>query len=152
MDDVESSTGIKNGDSDIWHDSVRRPLVVSVKDRTVTVNSLKIAMSRRHKAMMLLDLYTLSFVSAMSVYVLMMKSWSAISMSFIVFACLASWTCALGKTICDFSNWLFTMNIMNENMARWAVEDVVGICQDFVTAGTKLVCSEVRNVSEGQKS
>ena len=157
MEDNEQKLEISREYSTIDLGSERRPVVVSLKDRKVNVSSLKITMSRKHKTIMLLDLYTLSFVSAISVYLLMIKSWSIPALIVIGSVCFASWICALGKTICDFSSWLFTMNIMNDNMARWAIEDVIGICQDLTTAGIKVAIESVnsglenRNEPEEQK-
>jgi hypothetical protein len=48
----------------------------------------------------------------------------------------------------DFQNWLFTMNMMQAKMGDWYMDDVIGICQDFINAGAKFAAEEVKKAVE----
>lgn len=130
----------------------RRPEIVSIKDRKVNFKSLLITMSIRHRVVMILDLIGLSVISCITTYFVAceFKGYydaligGAVGVTF--------WIVVLCKTITDFRDWLFTMNSMNEQMASWALEDVIGICQDFISAGVKLAAEEVQNERETKES
>lgn len=119
----------------------REPVVEIVKGQC-KVKTLQITMSKRRRTIMLINLFTIGFVPAMSVWwATQEKSLTAI----IGIACfgIVALGCSILKTLCDFNNWMFSMNIMQEKMGQSYVEDVTNICNDFIKAGCKLAAEEV---------
>lgn len=123
-----------------------RPLI-SVKDRKVNVNTFQVSMSRRHRIVMFLDLWTIAWVAGGTVFFSMADKlaqyiWITAPIGGFVLLC------AIGKTIVDFQNWLYTMNMKLIQMGEWYMEDIVGICQDFISAGMRLAAEEVEKAKE----
>ena len=121
--------------------------LITVKDNKVNVKTLQVSMSRRHRVVMFLDLWTIAWVSGLTVGMSMATTlshyvWIIAPIGFLVLLC------AIGKTVVDFQNWLFTMNMMQAKMGDWYMDDVVGICQDFISAGVKFAAEEVKKVVE----
>ena len=121
--------------------------LITVKDNKVNVKTLQVSMSRRHRVVMFLDLWTIAWVSGLTVGMSMATRlshyvWIIAPIGFIVLLC------AIGKTVVDFQNWLFTMNMMQAKMGDWYMDDVIGICQDFINAGAKFAAEEVKKAVE----
>lgn len=121
--------------------------LITVKDNKVNVKTLQVSMSRRHRVVMVLDLWTIAWVAGLTVGMSMATTlshyvWIIAPIGFLVLLC------AIGKTVVDFQNWLFTMNMMQAKMGDWYMDDVVGICQDFISAGVKFAAEEVEKVVE----
>ena len=121
--------------------------LITVKDNKVNVKTLQVSMSRRHRVVMFLDLWTIAWVSGLTVgmsmaTILSHYVWIIAPIGFIVLLC------AIGKTVVDFQNGLFTMNMMQAKMGDWYMDDVIGICQDFINAGAKFAAEEVKKAVE----
>ena len=121
--------------------------LITVKDNKVNVKTLQVSMSRRHRVVMFLDLWTIAWVAGLTVGMSMATTlshyvWIIAPIGFLVLLC------AIGKTVVDFQNWLFTMNMMQAKMGDWYMDDVVGICQDFINAGAKFAAEEVKKAVE----
>ena len=121
--------------------------LISVKDRKVNVNTFQVSMSRRHRIVMFLDLWTIAWVAGVTVFFSMADKlaqyiWITAPIGGFVLLC------AIGKTIVDFQDWLYTMNMKLIQMGEWYMEDIVGICQDFISAGMKLAAEEVEKAKE----
>ena len=121
--------------------------LITVKDNKVHVKTLQVSMSRRHRVVMFLDLWTIAWVAGLTVGMSMATTlshyvWIIAPIGFLVLLC------AIGKTVVDFQNWLFTMNMMQEKMGDRYMDDVVGICQDFINAGAKFAAEEVKKAVE----
>lgn len=121
--------------------------LITVKDNKVNVKTLQVSMSRRHRVVMFLDLWTIAWVAGLTVGMSMATTlshyvWIIAPIGFLVLLC------AIGKTVVDFQNWLFTMNMMQAKMGEWYMDDVVGICQDFINAGAKFAAEEVKKAVE----
>ena len=119
--------------------------LITVKDNKVNVKTLQVSMSRRHRVVMFLDLWTIAWVAGLTVGMSMATTlshyvWIIAPIGFLALLC------AIGKTVVDFQNWLFTMNVMQAKMGNWYMDDVVGICQDFINAGVKFAAEEVKKV------
>ena len=127
-------------------EKMRRPLI-ELKDNQVNVYTLKITMSRRFRIVFFIDLWAIVFVAGLSVYMTMVAElskyiWVIAPIGFLVVLC------AIGKTIVDLQNWVFTMNAMQKKMGEWYMDDVIGICQDLINAGTKLAVEEVKKAKD----
>ena len=119
-----------------------RPCVVEIADGRCNVKTFQLSMSRRHRMVMLVDLFTIGFIPAMTVWsTTQFNTPDGIFISLLIGA--IALVCGIGKTICDFANWLFTMNKMQENIGEWYVEDITNICKDFRRAGCKVAAEEV---------
>ena len=121
--------------------------LITVKDNKVNVKTLQVSMSRRHRVVMFVDLWTIAWVAGLTVGMSMATTlshyvWIIAPIGFLVLLC------AIGKTVVDFQDWLFTMNAMQAQMGEWYMEDIIGICQDFIKAGTKLAVEEVEKAVE----
>jgi len=121
--------------------------LITVKDNKVNVKTLQISMSRRHRVVMFLDLWTIAWVAGLTVGMSMATTlshyvWIISPIGFLVLLC------AIGKTVVDFQNWLFTMNMMLLKMGDRYMDDVVEICQDFINAGAKFAAEEVKKAVE----
>jgi len=121
--------------------------LITVKDNKVNVKTLQVSMSRRHRVVMFLDLWTIAWVSGLTVGMSMATTlshyvWIIAPIGFLVLLC------AIGKTVVDFQNWIFTMNMMQAKMGDWYMDDVIGICQDFINAGAKFAAEEVKKAVE----
>ena len=128
-------------------DNGRPEQLITVKDNKVNVKTLQVSMSRRHRVVMFLDLWTIAWVAGLTVGMSMETTlshyvWIIAPIGFLVLLC------AIGKTVVDFQNWLFTMNMMQAKMGDRYMDDVVGICQDFINAGAKFAAEEVKKVVE----
>ena len=127
-------------------DSRPEPLI-TIKDNHVNVKTLKVSMSRKHRIIMFLDIWIVALVSGITVGMSMSNTlsqyvWiiSTIGLFVLLFF--------IGKIVVDFQNWIFTMNAMQAQMGEWYMEDIIGICQDFIKAGTKLAVEEVEKAVE----
>lgn len=131
--------------------TANRPPMIELKDRLVNVKTHRITMSRKHWLLMLFDLVTLSWVSGIFVLLVTISNMSL--MGILAMSALGTlmWICALGKTICDFRNWMFTMQVMNERMGEWYCEDVVNICNSFLTAGVRVAAEEAAKAKKGEE-
>lgn len=121
--------------------------LITVKDNKVNVKTLQMSMSRRHRVVMFLDLWTIAWVAGLTVGMSMATTlshyvWIIAPIGFLVLLC------AIGKAVVDFQNWLFTMNMMLLKMGDRYMDDVVGICQDFINAGAKFAAEEVKKAVE----
>ena len=135
-------------DTSISFDSSGRPEpLISLEDEKVNIKVFKITMSRKHRIVMVLDLWTIAWVSGIAVYMSMVEEFVKYRFAIIPIGIIVI-LCAIGKTITDFQNWLFTMNAMQAQMGDWYMDDVVGICQDLITAGTKVAAEEVSKAKE----
>ena len=129
----------------VFGDDSRPEPLITIEDNYVNVKTLKVSMSRRHRVVMFVDLWTIAWVSGLTVGMSMATTlshyvWIIAPIGFLVLLC------AIGKTVVDFQNWLFTMNMMQAKMGDWYMDDVVGICQDFISAGVKFAAEEVKKV------
>lgn len=123
-----------------------RPLIY-IKDRQVVVETLKLSMSRKHRFVMFLDLWTIAWVSAITIGMSMSDSLSSYFWMIMPVGCLCT-LISVCKTMIDFINWLYTMNEMNNNMGKWYVEDVRHIVVDLLNAGAKVAAEEVKKALE----
>ena len=124
-----------------------RPCVVEITNGQCNVKTFELSMSKRHRIVMLINLSAIGFVPAMTVWCatqINTPTGIAASLAFGI----AALVCGIGKTICDFSNWLFTMNKMQEKVGEWYLEDITNICNDFIKAGCKVAAEEVAKVLE----
>lgn len=124
-----------------------RPCMVEISKGECHVKKLKLSMSKRDRMEMLIDLFIIGFIPAITV-------WSATQANttteFIVGLSLGTtaFVCGVGKTICDFANWLFAMNKMNEKFGEWYVEDITNICNAIIKDGCKVAEEEAARVSK----
>lgn len=132
-------------------DTANRPPMIEVKDGKVNVKTQLITISRKHRFLMLFDLVTISWVSAIFVLIATLNNLSWIGILGMCILGGLMWICALGKTICDFRNWMFTMQMMNERMGDWYCEDVINICNSFISAGVKVAAEEVEKAKKGEE-
>ncbi|MBO6031800.1 MAG: hypothetical protein J6Q22_10130 [Prevotella sp.] len=141
----EMVSGKSIADSSVTFDSNDRPApLIRLENQRVNVSVLKISMSRKHRLLMLLDLFNIAWLSGVGVWMCMTEKlaqhvWIIAPIGFLVIIC------AIGMAIVDFLNWLFTMNKMQTMMGEWYMDDVIGICQDFINAGAKIAADEVTN-------
>lgn len=119
-----------------------RPLIY-IKDRKVIVETLKLSMSRKHRFVMFLDLWTIVLVSAITIGMSMAESLSEYFWVIMPIGCLCT-LISVCKTMIDFYNWLYTMNKMNSKMGNWYVDDVRHIVVDLLNAGAKVAAEEVK--------
>ena len=121
--------------------------LITLKDDKVNIKTLQLSMSRKHRIVLFMDVLTIAWVSGLTVG---MSMASTLSQYVWIIAPIGALTllCAIGKTITDFQNWLFTMNAMQAKMGDWYMEDVIGICQDFINAGAKFAAEEVKKAVE----
>lgn len=135
-------------DSTLTFDGDGRPEpLITIKDNHVNVKTFKVAMSRRHRIIMFMDIWTIAWVAGLGVYMSMVSQlsqyvWIIAPIGVLVLLC------AIGKTIVDFQNWLFTMNSLQAQMGEWYLEDIVGICQDFINAGANVAVDVARQAVE----
>ena len=121
--------------------------LITLKDNKVNIKTFQLSMSRKHRIVLLMDLLTIAWVSGLTVGMSMASTLSQHVWIIAPIGALAL-LCAIGKTITDFQNWLFTMNAMQAKMGDWYMEDVIGICQDFINAGAKFAAEEVKKAVE----
>lgn len=124
--------------------------LITIKDNQVNVKVLKLSMSRKHRFLMYIDLWTIAWVAGLTIGMSMESDlsnyvWIIAPIGFLLLLM------AIGKTIGDFQNWLFKMNAMQEKMGEWYMDDVIGIVQDFITAGTKFAAEEVKRAIGGSQ-
>lgn len=134
-------------DSSFTVSEAERPTLIRLEDGKVNVSVLKLSMSKKHRVVMTIDLWLIAWVSAMTSYMAMLESLAPYRWIVVTIGCL-SVMLAIGKTITDMMNWIFTMNVMLEQMGDWYIDDVVGICQDFIGAGVKFAAEEVKKAVE----
>lgn len=126
--------------------------LITVKDNRVNIKTLKLSMSRKHRCMMFIDLWTIAWAAGLTV-AMSMTSFSAKYVWIIAPIGFLTLLCSIGKTVVDFQNWLFTMNAMQAKMGGWYMDDVIGIVQDFINAGTKFTAEEVKKaIGDSQES
>ena len=118
-----------------------------IADKKVYVETLRFTMSRKQKIIMGIDLYTIVMSAVLVTYLLMEKG-MALNGWFVAIIGIILGVSSIGKIIVDFNNWLFTMNIYQNKMADRYREDVVAICNDFMTAGLKFAAEEVKKAVE----
>jgi len=131
-----------------------RPPLIRIEDGKVNITTLKLSMSRKHRVVMFIDLWTIAWVSAMTIYIAQLPSVAGWRWLVSLVGLLVT-TVSIGKTISDFSNWLFTMNKMQAQMGEWYLDDVVEMCQDLISAGARVAAGEAsKRVSdeEGMES
>lgn len=131
----------------VFGDDSRPEPLITIEDHHVNVKTLKVSMSRKHRIIMFLDILTVALVSGITVGMSMSNTLSQyvwiiapIGLFVLLFF--------IGKIVVDFQNWIFTMNAMQAKMGEWYMEDIIGICQDFIKAGTKLAVEEVEKAVE----
>lgn len=141
---AERVTNKSSEDSTLTLGSDGRPEpLITIEDNRVNVKTLKLSMSRKHRFVMFSDLWTIAWVAGLTVGMSMASNlsnyvWIIAPFGFLILLI------AIGKTIGDFQNWLFTMNAMQVKMGEWYMDDVIGIVQGFITAGTKFAAEEVK--------
>lgn len=124
-----------------------QPCVVEIANGRCNVKTFQLSMSRRHRMVMLVDLFTIGFIPAMTVWcATQFNSPNGIFISMLIGA--IALVCGIGKTICDFANWLFSMNKMQEKIGEWYVEDITNIYNNIVKADCKVAAVEVSKVKE----
>ena len=123
--------------------------LITIKDNKVNVKTFKVSMSRRHRIVMFIDIWTVAWTSGLAVALSMS---SALTQYIWIIAPIGALLilCSIGKTIVDFQNWLFTMNAMQAKMGDWDMDDIIGICQDFINAGAKFAAEEVKKAVEAK--
>ena len=128
-------------------DNGRPEPLITLKDNKVNIKTFQLSMSRKHRIVLFMDVLTIAWVSGLTVG---MSMASTLSQYVWLIAPIGALTllCAIGKTITDFQNWLFTMNAMQAKMGDWYMEDVIGICQDFINAGAKFAAEEGKKAVE----
>ena len=136
-------------DSSFTVSEAERPTLIRLEDGKVNVSVLKLSMSKKHRVVMTIDLWLIAWVSAMTSYMAMLESLAPYRWIVVTIGCF-SVMLAIGKTITDMMNWIFTMNVMLEQMGDWYIDDVVGICQDFIGAGVKFAAEEVKKATNGK--
>ena len=124
----------------------KRPPLIRLEDGKVNVTTMKFSMSRKHRFVMFIDLWTIAWVSALTVYLSHQSFVEGWKWHVVVHGGMILTVVSVLKTVTDFANWLFTMNKMQEKMGDWYMDDVVGICQDFISAGVKFAAEEVKKV------
>ena len=124
----------------------KRPPLIRLEDGKVNVTTMKFSMSRKHRFVMFIDLWTIAWVSALTVYLSHQSFVEGWKWHVVVLGGMILTVVSVLKTVTDFANWLFTMNKMQEKMGDWYMDDVVGICQDFISAGVKFAAEEVKKV------
>ena len=131
----------------------QRPIVIELKDRKINVNTLEISMSRRFRLGMFLNFLCMVGLGALTTYLVMAKSipcapW-VIGLVGGFLTC-----CSICHAIIKLHDWEFTMNSMNQQMGKWAMEDVIDICRDFIAAGIRYAAEEVQKGKDekGQES
>ena len=134
----------------ITNDTETRAPLISIKDRKVTIKTFQVSMSRYHRFVMLADLFTISWVTGITVFMSMDENlsryaWIVCSIGFLVLIF------AVGKTIVDFRNWMYTMNSMLAQIGEFYLKDIAGICQDFAIAGAKVAADEIEK-ADGDKA
>lgn len=128
-------------------DNGRPEPLITLKDNKVNIKTFQLSMSRKHRIVLFMDVLTIAWVSGLTVGMSMASTLSQYVWIITPIGALAL-LCAIGKTITDFQNWLFTMNAMQAKMGDWYMEDVIGICQDFINAGAKFAAEEVKKAVE----
>lgn len=120
-----------------------RPIVVELRDRKVYVNTLDIKMSFKFRMGMLCSLLSLIGIGAITTYVAMAHVFPCSNW---IVGCVGGFCAFLSMsiTIINLQNWVFTMNQYNRKMGEWAMEDVIGICEDFIYAGVSFASEEVK--------
>ena len=121
--------------------------LITLKDNKVNIKTFQLSMSRKHRIVLFMDVLTIAWASGLTVGMSMASTLVQYVWIIAPIGVLAL-LCAIGKTITDFQNWLFTMNAMQAQMGEWYMEDIIGICQDFIKAGTKLAVEEVEKAVE----
>lgn len=148
---AERVTNKSSEDSTLTLGSDGRPgTLITIKENRVNVKVLKLSMSRKHRFVMFIDLWTIAWVAGLTVGMSMESNlsnyvWIIAPIGFLFLLM------AIGKTIGDFQNWLFTMNAMQEKMGVWYMDDVIGIVHDFINAGTKFAAEEVKKAIGGSQ-
>ena len=127
-----------------------RPCMIELKDKRVNIRTHRLSISRKHKLVMLIDLFTLSWVSGIFVLLITLNNLSWLGIFAMGCLGLLMWTCALGKTICDFRDWMFTMQSQIDKIGDWSCDDVVNICNDLIRAGIKYAQEEVEKAKKGE--
>ena len=125
--------------------------LITVKDNAVKVKTFKVSMSRKQRVLMFIDIWTIAWVAGLIVYFVMSESLSKYVWIVAPIGVLTL-LCAIGKTIVDFLNWLYATNAMIEQMGSWYVDDVIGIVNDFISAGTKFAAEEVKKAIGGEQA
>ena len=121
--------------------------LITLKDDKVYIKTFQLSMSRKHRIVLFMDVLTIAWASGLTVGMSMASTLVQYVWIIAPIGALALF-CAIGKTITDFQNWLFTMNAMQAKMGDWYMEDVIGICQDFINAGAKFAAEEVKKAVE----
>ena len=127
-----------------------RPVIVSLKDRQVFVNTLKITMSFKFIVGMWCSLISIAGISAITAYLVTSK---VLPFSFWIVGGVGVLYTIFLMCICmvNLRNWVFTMNEYNQKFGEWAMEDVVGICQDLISAGVVFAENEVKKAKGEEK-
>ena len=122
-------------------DGKRNHSVIEISNGQCSVGTLKISMSKEHRLKMLMDILTVGFIPSVVVYCITeFTSLIAIVVS-VLFGTIAVLLAVL-TTICDFNNWLYTINHMQNQMGQWYIEDFANICRSFISAGCKVAAEE----------
>ena len=126
-----------------------RPIVVELRDRKVYVNTLDISMSFRFRMGMLCSFLSMIGFGAITTYVTMAN---AVPWPSWIVGCIGGFCefLVVSIAIINLQNWVSTMNKYNRKMGEWAMEDVIGICQDFISAGLQFAAEEVEKAKGGE--
>ena len=124
--EVEKSVAtmkIVNGERD-------QPLIEISKGKC-NVKTLRLSMSQGLRIKIFTDLLSIGLIPAIAVYCALRI---ATEEGFIVCIGLGivAMVCAVCNTICDFNNWVYTMNIYLDRMGQWYAEDIVNIFHSLV--------------------
>lgn len=134
----------------VWSENKRSP-VIELDKKRINVKTLKLNISRKHKIVLALDLLLIHFIIGLLIPVITHSKLSMTGCVIVGVMGFVMWAAALCKLIFDCLEWVSTEQEKLNRMGEWYCEDVVNICNGFLTAGVKVAAEEVEKVKNGER-
>lgn len=101
------------------------------------IKTLGVDMSRKHRITMALDIFYIAFIPAMTVLGCLKYASNLMEIAISSSIGLVVFVSALGKILCDFNNWVYTINQMQKQIGVLCAEDLKNLCEGLIESKEK---------------